>query len=603
MQQLKTKWGKQIDKNSVLQEYPRPQLVRKSYLNLNGEWDYAISKSPIVKKYDGKILVPFAPEAPLSGVNHILHPDEYLHYRLLFDLPENFKNERIILHFGAVDQECEIFLNDQKIGNHKGGYLPFSFDITDSIFEQDKVLKVCVTDKTEYSPHARGKQKLHKKGTMDALFYTPVSGIWQTIWLESVSETYITQLMWTPQCDEKAIDLKIQTNKPSEHEQAIVKIFSQDEKITETIVETNQNTRIILDEILYWSPDTPHLYDVEIEFGRDNVQSYFGMRKFSKAKDKNGVERFYLNDKPIFFNGVLDQGYWPESLMTAPSEEALRYDIEKMKALGFNTIRKHVKIESERFYYLCDQLGMVVWQDMPNGGADIKKWFSMYLPNVSNYASRHIKDDHYKLLGRVDEAGRQQFMQDLSKMIEHLYNYPSIAMWIPFNEGWGQFDAQKATQLIKAKDETRLINQASGWFDQGEGDVYSIHNYLKKLKISPQENRAVALSEFGGYAYPVKNHLPADKEFGYKNYKSADELTLAYRELFETAILPNIASGLSAAIYTQIADIEEEINGLLTYDREVLKIDPEVIRNINRALDSVFESITVDPEKDDFKSQ
>lgn len=589
MTDLTSKWGENSDKNAILQEYPRPQLRRDSYLNLNGEWDCAISKSKTIQRYERKIVVPFSPESKFSGINRVLHPDEYLHYQLVFDLPVGLKKNRVFLHFGAVDQECEVSLNDEIVGQHKGGYLPFAIDISQSVLEKGNILKVCVTDQTEYSPHARGKQKLNKKGKMDSIFYTPSSGIWKTVWIESVSDAYITQTKLTPIYDDRAIDLTIQTNKGAGN--ASIRILYKNQLVKEAEVEVNIENRIVLEEIHKWTPDAPHLYDIEITYKEDSVSSYFGMRKYSVDKDKNGVLRFHLNNEPFFFNGLLDQGYWPESLMTAPSDEALKYDILKTKELGFNTIRKHVKVESERFYYHCDKIGMIVWQDMPNGGEDIKKWFAMYLPNISDKLSRKIKDSYYSLFGRRDKEGRKQYTKDLEGMVELLYNYPSIAMWIPFNEGWGQFDAKKATDCIKRIDTTRLINEACGWFDQGGGDVYSIHNYLKKLQIRPQKDRVVALTEFGGYAYPVSEHLFANKEFGYKTYKTSEELTTAYKKLWETQIFPNISSGLSATIYTQTTDIEEEINGLMTYDREVVKMDSEVVKRINQSLYGLVDSI------------
>lgn len=591
MVELTTRWGKAIDKDHVLQEYPRPQMVRESYMNLNGEWEYAISNQKDIQDYHGKILVPFSPEARLSGVNHILQPDEYLHYQLEFEIPNAFIEDRVLLHFGAVDQECAVFVNGEKVGIHKGGYLPFSFDITPLISPgRVNILAVRVIDQTEYAPHARGKQKLHKKGAMDAIFYTPSSGIWKSVWLESVPETYIQNIQLTPHFDTSSVGVYLETNQAPK--EALVQIYSEDSLVKEVTIQTDKDRDISLEGFKSWHPDNPHLYDVKIQYGEDTVSTYFGMRKFSKEKDKNGIYRFYLNNQPYYFNGLLDQGYWPESLLTAPSDEALIYDILKTKELGFNTIRKHVKIESERFYYHCDKLGMIVLQDMPNGGDDILKPFVMYLPNISDRLSRNIGDQHYKLFGRTNAAGREQYTKDLKAMVKTLYNYPSIAMWIPFNEGWGQFDANKATKTVRTIDSTRLIAETSGWFDQGDGDVYSIHNYMKKLKVHPKDDRVVALTEFGGYALPIENHVPAEKEFGYQSYASFETLEENYRKLWEEQILPQIASGLSATIYTQTTDIEEEINGLMTYDREVLKMDKKLIQSLNRALYHVFESIT-----------
>ncbi|WP_312495075.1 glycoside hydrolase family 2 protein [Anaerosporobacter sp.] len=587
MKQLITKWGKKVDKKDVLKEYPRPNLVRDSYLNLNGEWEYAITKSKDIEKYDGNIVVPFSPEAYLSGVQRIVQPDDYLHYRCKFRLDTDFIKERLILHFGAVDQECEVFLNGIRIGEHKGGYLPFSFDITNEMRIGENTLTLCVVDRTEKAPHARGKQKLVKKGKYGSLFYTPNSGIWKTVWLESVSEEYITNLRVTPCFDESAITVLVSTN--GEPKEANIRILFKDNVVEETIIETNKTVKIVLDSFKSWTPDEPNLYDIEIDTGTDKVTAYFGMRKFSTGKDKNGILRFFLNNKPYFFNGLLDQGYWPESLLTPPSDDALKYDIVKLKELGYNTIRKHIKIESERFYYHCDKIGMIVWQDMPNGGGDYNMVFVTYLPNAFNWFARGVKDSLYSLFKRRDEEGRRQYYNDLEGMVNQLYNHPSIAVWVPFNEGWGQFDANIATNKIRKLDSTRLVNEACGWFDQNGGDMYSIHNYIRKLKVKPQSNRVVALTEYGGYSYPVENHVACEKEFGYKSYKNAEELTENYKRLWEEEIYPNIKNGLCSAIYTQTSDIEEEINGLMTYDREIVKIKKEVVKALNQKLDDIFQ--------------
>lgn len=591
MTNLITRWGQKIDPRNIHSEYPRPRMFRDSYFNLNGEWEYAITKSETTPAYEGTILVPFSPESELSGVNRIVEPDDFLHYRRYFSLPNDFKQDRIILHFGAVDQECEIFLNDISIGKHVGGYLPFSFDVTKAIYlEMVNCLEVRATDQTEFSPHARGKQKLYPKGKMDALFYTPSSGIWKSVWLECVPSTYITEVKVTPNYDKSSVNLHISTNKKSRNAQVEI-LFNYDVIETKRIP-TNTDVTIPIESFKAWTPDTPHLYDVKIRCQNDQIFTYFGMRKFSKRKDANGIYRFYLNNKPIFINGLLDQGYWPESLMTPPSDEALKFDILETKNLGFNTIRKHVKIESERFYYHCDRLGMLVIQDMPNGGDDLFKPFTMYLPNVSDRLSRKINDNRYNLFGRSDAGGRVQYRKDLAEMVTRLYNHPSIAMWVPFNEGWGQFDANEMSKLVKNLDPTRFIAETSGWFDQGGGDVYTIHNYLKKLKVKPQPERVVALMEFGGYAFPVENHLPSDQKFGYRSYQSEAELTKHYRELWQTQIMSQIPNGLSAAIYTQTTDIEGEINGLFTYDREVLKIHSEIIQRINQSAYNIFNSVT-----------
>ena len=616
MIQLTSRWGKGVTAQNVHQEYPRPNMVRESYFNLNGEWDYCINQQKDVAEYDGKIIVPFSPETALSGVQKIVMPDDYLHYRKVFTLPEEFKKDRVLLHFGAVDQECTVSLNGHVLGEHVGGYLAFHFDVTEYLVESENILTLCVKDSTEKAPHARGKQKLVRKGGMSSLFYTPQSGIWKTVWMESVAEEYIESLKITPMYDEAAVKVKVHVNASGSgnsslasedidmHRKLCVAVLDAGEVVAEVSTEivtnsANSPSKIDLEEVIIplgeftpWTPETPHLYDLKITYGQDEVVSYFGMRKFSVGKDKKGILRFFMNNKPFFFNGVLDQGYWPESLMTAPTEEALKYDIVKLKELGYNTIRKHIKIEPDRFYYLCDKLGMIVWQDMPNGGGDYNLLHVMYLTNVFNWYGRAIKDNHYGMFARKDEAGRKQYYEDLKGMVEQLYNYPSIAVWVPFNEGWGQFDATKATELIRSLDATRLVNEACGWFDQKGGDMYSIHNYLRKLKVKPQKDRAVALTEFGGYAFPIPGHMACEKEFGYKHYKTKEELTANYRRLWKEEVYPNLERGLSSTIYTQTSDIEEEINGLMTYDREENKFVEEELKALHARVYEIYKNIT-----------
>ena len=615
MIQLTSRWGKEIDPGNILQEYPRPNLVRDSYFNLNGEWECRINESETADFYDETIIVPFSPESMLSGVGKIVMPHQRLHYRKKFTLPEGFKKSRVLLHFGAVDQECSVFVNGIRVGGHKGGYLPFHFDITDSLRQGENVLTLSVTDRTEQSPHARGKQKLQKKGKYASLFYTPQSGIWKTVWMESVEKAYIEDVRITPLYDDSSVRFEITVlnacktsgaeasgGKASGGETSGTVRLAVLERGVEigqaeiTVRQEKEIKKVISQEIKLdgfkpWTPDTPHLYDVIIRYGEDEVRSYFGMRKLSTGRDGKGILRFFLNNKPYFFNGILDQGYWPESLMTAPSDEALVYDIIKLKEMGYNTIRKHVKIEAERFYYHCDRLVMMVWQDMPNGGGEYNMVFVTHLPNASDRFARGVSDRHYGIFKRKDGEGRRQYYTDLKNMVSTLYNYPSIAVWVPFNEGWGQFDAAKATKEVREIDSGRLINEACGWFDQGGGDMYSIHNYRHKLKVKPQQDRVVALTEYGGYAYPVEEHLSCKKEFGYQHYHSTEELTQNYKRLWEEEIYPNLQYGLCSAIYTQTSDIEEEINGVLTYDREIVKLDEDQVKEMNDKLYGMFDSL------------
>ena len=589
MIELSTRWGRELEKEHVHEEYPRPQLVRDSFFSLNGAWEYAINQSPEVEKYDGEILVPFSPEAKLSGVSKTVTPEDYLHYRKVFVLPQGFQKERVMLHFGAVDQECIICLNGKRVGQHKGGYLAFSFDVTEHLISGENVLTLCVRDFTEKAPHARGKQRLVKPKLMPSLFYTAQSGIWKSVWMESVPREYVQDLKITPMFDDNAVKIEVAAEGVNTH--GILSVLDGGKEIAAAEWEAGKAIIVPIENFKPWTPETPFLYDVKVVCGSDEIQSYFGMRKFSVEEDKNGILRFFFNNKPYFFNGVLDQGYWPDGLLTPPSDEALQYDILKLKELGYNTIRKHIKVESDRFYYHCDRLGMMVWQDMPNGGGDYNMIFVTYLPNVSEYAARNIKDHHYSWFKRTDEAGRAQYYEDLRGMVEQLYNHPSIAVWVPFNEGWGQFDATKATELIRSVDSTRFVNEACGWFDQHGGDMFSIHNYLRKLKVKPKEDRVVALTEFGGYAFPIPGHLACDKEFGYKNYKTKEELTAAYRKVFAEEIYPNLERGLCSAIYTQTSDIEEEINGLMTYDREENKFVEDVLKEVHRKLYQKYNEI------------
>ena len=580
MKQLVTKWGRDLDKARPLAEYPRPQLKRESYQSLNGEWDFELSKSSDVSEYSQKIIVPFAPESYLSGLMVSVQPDDYMHYRKYFVMGKGFNQGRVLLNFEAVDQECVVWLNGHYVGAHVGGYLSFSFDISAFLQEGRNELRLLAKDFTEFQPHARGKQKLKRQGKMKSLFYTPTSGIWQSVWLESVPLNYVTGLELKPNFNQGRVAVKVKTNRDS-NELAQIIIQDQDGQRFSRQLLTNGVQQLVLDEVKAWSPDKPHLYSVTVIYQQDVVESYFAMRDLSVVVDQSGVRRFALNHQPIFLSGVLDQGYWPDGGLTAPDDEALMFDISQLKAMGFNTIRKHIKLESARFYYHCDRLGMMVVQDMPNGGApNYPMWLVTYLANASKWFNRHMRDDQYKLLGRDSQAGREQFQLDLAGMIEQLGHFPSIVAWVPFNEGWGQFDAAEIGRKVQAADPSRWLIETSGWFDQGGGDAYSIHNYLFKLKVQPQD-RVVALTEYGGYALALEGHLSADKAFGYQHYKTPEILTANYERLWLEEILPNIPKGLSMAIYTQVSDVEEEINGVFTYDREVRKLDGETVKRLN----------------------
>ena len=582
MRQLITTWGESLNTENVLAEYPRPTLVRESYLNLNGWWDYAITAdSNWPRAYDGRILVPFSPEAVLSGVSRILQPDQFLFYHRDFEIPPGFNVGRVILHFGAVDQTAEVLVNDHVVGTNVGGYLPFNFDITEFITEGRNSLKVKVTDVTDTSYFSRGKQKLKRGG----MFYTPQSGIWQTVWLESVPDQYITDLELTPDFDDNTLSVLLSTVGGETDALLTLHLGESDSSV---VIPVGQQVRLELPELEVWTPENPKLHDLTITHGNDSVKSYFALRKVGIARDSRGIPRFFLNNQPYFHNGLLDQGYWPDGLMTAPSDDALIFDISEMKRLGFNTLRKHIKIESARWYYHCDRLGMLVWQDFVNGGGKIHSWFVTYLPSIVTWAARHTRDNKYWLFSREDHTGRNMFYWEGKETIDALRHHPSIVLWGPFNEGWGQFNARKATAFIRAWDPTRLIDEASGWYDQWGGDVYSIHNYFRKLRIKPQPPRAVAVTEYGGYAYRNPEHSAAEKVYGYRKYRAPEALTAAYARLFRRDIIGNVSRGLAGAIYTQVSDIEDEVNGIYTYDRKVLKLDPGTLITLNAELNAEF---------------
>ena len=576
-----TPWGEALDREHPLPEYPRPQLRRNSYLNLNGIWEYAITKTaekPAAMQ--GEIVVPFSPETPLPGVGHILQPDEYLWYRRSVTLPEGFfRGGRLLLHFGAVDQCCTVWVNGQEAGSHTGGYLPFALDVTELIEGDAFTLELRVTDPTDTGSLSRGKQRLKNTG----IWYTPQSGIWQTVWMECVPENYLRSLRITPKPEENAVHIRLEADDPA---MAAVTICRDGGIIAEGQTDENGESTLTIpaEELRLWSPEEPFLYDVAITLaGSDKVESYFGMRAFGIGKDEKGLPRLLLNGKPYFQNGLLDQGYWSDGYYTAPSDEALIHDIAVMKRLGFNMLRKHIKVEPLRWYYHCDRLGMLVWQDMMNGGESYSP-LSIYV--FSNLGLR-VKDDRYRYFSRSDEAGRTHYYEELGQMIDLLYNTVSLALWVPFNEGWGQFDALKAAEFIRKRNDTRPIDHASGWYDQGGGDIKSIHWYFRPYhhKQPPKEQRPICLTEYGGYNCAVPGHCWGEgAEFGYKKIADPAEFNRAFQKLMEEQIIPAKERGLAAAVYTQVSDVEGERNGLLTYDRKVCKANEAIFRAVNAKL-------------------
>ena len=582
-----------------LPEYPRPALRRDSFESLNGLWQFAITKSAqLPRQWEGDILVPYSPETRASGVGRTLQPGEWLHYHRSFAPPAG-SGGRVLLHFGAVDYACAVQVNGHLVGGHRGGYWPFTFDITEALNADHNRLWVAVQDPTGAGVQARGKQTLRPGG----MFYPAQSGIWQTVWLERVPDNYIETLTVTPDYDARTVTVRARTAKPggAVNLWAVVRAggvtiaedWGSDEADRDGAVTLN----IPEEHFFPWSPDSPFLYDLTVgttqgeEESFDTVHSYFALRKWSCAPDARGVLRFCLNDRPLLLNGLLDQGYWPEGLYTPPSDAAVVHELQTIKELGFNLLRKHAKIEPQRWYYHCDKLGLIVWQDMVNGGEPYRLWFVTYLTNVLQPLLRKLPDTAALrgLLSRRSEASREEYGRELEATVEALRGHPCIGCWVPFNEGWGQFDAAQAVETLRTLDPDRLVDEASGWYDQ-RGGVDSRHNYFYPLHLRPGR-RTVALSEYGGIAWPMPGHEPPRRTYGYGTAKSRAELTGRYRKLQLETVLPQLRNGLSALVYTQVSDVEDEVNGLFTYDRQAIKPDPAAIRAVNEALEAEFEKV------------
>jgi beta-galactosidase/beta-glucuronidase len=573
-----------------LPEYPRPQLTRPTWINLNGKWHYAIlpKGQAAPQQYDGDILVPYALESFLSGVQKPLLPDQTLWYRRTFSYSlsasQKESHARVLLHFGAVDDECNVWLNGVPLGGHQGGYLPFTFDITDALKDGENELVVSVWDPSETGLQQRGKQVLQPKG----IWYTAVSGIWQTVWLEEVPAVSIESMKLTPDIDRQTLTVEVKLRGTAgDGLQVEVTASSNGKEVSFGSGSVGSPLSLSIPDPRLWSPANPHLYDLAVKLTEnghvlDEVGSYAAMRKFGLVKDAQGHLRFALNDAPLFLYGPLDQGYFPDGLYTPPSEEAMLFDIEYIKHIGCNMIRKHIKVEPLRWYYHCDRLGMIVWQDMPNGGlidGDVVAFLSLTLGFHRNDTRRLSR------FGRSDPANRAAYRVELQGMIDHLYNAACIAVWVPFNESWGQFHANEVAAWVKTYDPTRLVDHASGWFDQGGGDFQSKHIYFKKLSHPRPDGRAFVISEFGGYSLKLPGHVwDENKKFGYRFYDTPEALTSAYLALLNDELKPLIPSGLTAAVYTETTDVEIEINGYLTYDRKVEKMDAQVLRNAHEGL-------------------
>ena len=572
-----------------LSEYPRPAMRRDSYECLNGAWQYAFTRAAqFPTSWDGSILVPYSPEAKASGVGRTLQPGEWLHYHRTFAPPAG-QGGRVLLHFGAVDYACAVEVNGHLVGGHRGGYWPFALDVTEALNGTGRnTLWVAVQDPGDTGTQARGKQTLHPGG----MFYPAQSGIWQTVWLERVPDNYIETLTVTPDYDAGTVTVKAHVSRPggAKNLWAVVRAggvtIAEDWGSDEADRDGEVTLHIPEEQFRPWSPDRPFLYDLTVgttqgqEEDFDTVHSYFALRKWETKPDARGVLRFYLNDKPILLNGLLDQGYWPEGLYTPPSDAALVHELEQVKELGFNLLRKHAKIEPQRWYYHCDKLGLIVWQDMVYGGAPLKQWYVTYLTNALLPLLRRTPDGKafWSLLGRESKASREEYGQELEATVDALRAHPCIGCWVPFNEGWGQFDAKAATARLRALDPGRLVDEASGWYDQGGGDVDSRHNYFYPLRVRPG-GRAVALSEYGGIAWPMPGHEPPGRTYGYGTAQNKADLTKRYKKLQLKTVLPQLKNGLSALVYTQVSDVEDEVNGLFTYDRTALKPDASAVRS------------------------
>ena len=552
-----------------LSEYPRPQFKRDSYLCLNGYWEYAIRKEEAIPDiFDGQILVPFSPEVVKSGVNKVVMPDDYLFYRLDYEIPKDFIKDKVILHFGAVDQVAEVFINGQLAIKHIGGFLPFSVDIKPYLKGNKAEIILRVQDTTNSSYHSSGKQALKPGG----IWYKPQSGIYMPVWIESVKTGYIESIKITPDIDEKVLKISFK----SENKSAKLKLNNQIYDL-----EAEKENVISVNDMHLWSPEDPYLYNFKIYNAVDEVESYFAMRKISLIKNENGMKVIALNNKPYFMKGVLDQGYYEDGLLTPNSDEDYINDINLIKSLGFNVSRKHIKIESLRWYYHCDRLGLLVWQDFVNGCTKYDFW----LNQVPLFVRYKINDHRYKAFFRDNEEGRKETYQEFLATIDLLYNSPSIVLWTIFNEAWGQFDAKKIYEQLKQVDTTRLFDHASGWHDQRSGDFKSMHIYKWKIKVPSKRkigDRAFIVSECGAYILDKRLKEAKKKEgFIYLLFNNKEDFQKEYIRFINEEIKPNVAKGLSAFIYTQISDVEEEMNGFVTYDRKEIKVDIPVIKQIN----------------------
>ncbi|WP_319501457.1 sugar-binding domain-containing protein [uncultured Draconibacterium sp.] len=568
---IKTPWAEKIDVNNVLPEYPRPIMERADWQNLNGLWNYAITDAGQMQpaNFDGEILVPFAVESSLSGVQKTVGENKELWYQRTFEVPSAWKGEKILLHFGAVDWKADVWVNDIKVGSHKGGYDAFTFDVTPFLNkseEQNLVVKVWDPSDKGYQP--RGKQVSRPEG----IWYTPVTGIWQTVWLEPVNEKHITDVVAIPNIDNGSLKVDVSTCGTVYGDFYEVILKDGDKVVSSLKTVVGEPVELSVADAKLWSPESPFLYDLEVKLisnGKtvDAVDSYTAMRKVSTKRDKNGIVRLQLNNKDYFQFGPLDQGWWPDGLYTAPTDEALKYDIEKTKDFGFNMIRKHVKVEPARWYTHCDEMGILVWQDMPNGD------------HSPRWQNRKYFDGAELVRSAESEAN---FRHEWKEIMNERMSNPSIVCWVPFNEAWGQFKTEEIVEWTKAHDPSRVVNPASGGNHYQVGDILDLHNYPGPDMYLVDGNRANVLGEYGGIGLALEDHLWAtDKNWGYVQFKNSKEVTDKYIEYAEH-LIELIKTGFTAAVYTQTTDVEGEINGLMTYDRKVIKLDEARLREINQ---------------------
>lgn len=570
---IKTSWGEQLDPKNVLPEYPRPIMERNDWKNLNGLWKYAITKKgdPTPAAYQGDILVPFAVESSLSGVGKMINEKEELWYQRTFDIPSAWRGKQILLHFGAVDWKAEVWVNDVKVGEHTGGFTPFYFDITSVLNKGNNDLVVKVWDPSDRGEQPRGKQIANPHG----IWYTPVTGIWQTVWLEPVATQYITNLKTTPDIDNNSVKVEVAANTTSA-DKVEVKVFDGKNLVAKGAALNGVPVELTMPaNAKLWSPDSPFLYNMEVTLYKDGkaidqVKSYTAMRKYSIRKDQNGITRLQLNNKDYFQFGPLDQGWWPDGLYTAPTDEALVYDLKKTKDFGYNIVRKHVKVEPARWYTHCDQLGLIVWQDMPNGGPS-PQWQARNYFNGTEVIRSAASEANYR--------------KEWKEIIDCLYSYPSIAVWVPFNEAWGQFKTPEIVAWTKEYDPSRLVNPASGGNHYTCGDILDLHHYPGPNMFLYDPRRATVLGEYGGIGLVVEGNTWVNdkKNWGYVKFNTSDEVTNEYIK-YGKHLLELIRKGFSAAVYTQTTDVEGEINGLMTYDRKVIKMNEAKVREINQQI-------------------